>query len=49
MNNEVENMTDEQFATYNKLLQLVDKLISELPDEKQETYKQIKDDILLKK
>lgn len=42
-------MTDEQFETYNKLLQLVDKLISELPDDKQKDYKQLKEDILLKK
>lgn len=31
MHSEVELMTDEQFETYNKLLQLVDELISELP------------------
>ena len=42
-------MTDEQFETYNKLLQLVDRLISELPDDKQKDYQQIKEDILLKK
>lgn len=42
-------MTDEQFETYNKLLQLIDKLISELSDEKQKDYQQIKEDILLKK
>lgn len=43
-------MTDEQFATYNKLLELVDKLIEELPsDEKKNDYKQKKEDILLKK
>ena len=42
-------MTDEQFETYNKLLQLVDNLISELPDDKQKNYKQQKEDILLKK
>ena len=39
-------MTDEQFETYNKLLQLVDRLIAELPDEKQQEYRQIKEDIL---
>ncbi|MCH5344818.1 MAG: hypothetical protein J1E64_12335 [Acetatifactor sp.] len=49
MNSEVELMTDEQFETYNKLLQLVDRLISELPDEKQKDYQQLKEDILLKK
>ena len=49
MNSEVELMTDEQFATYNKLLQLVDKLISELPSEKQADYNRIKEDILLNK
>ena len=42
-------MTDEQFETYNKLLQLVDKLITELPNEKQKDYQQLKEDILLKK
>ena len=40
-------MTDEQFETYNKLLQLVDKLIAELPTEKQKEYQQLKEDILL--
>lgn len=49
MNNEVENMTDEQFETYNKLLELVGELIEELPPEKQKEYKQKKNDILLKK
>lgn len=44
-----EYMTDEQFETYNKLLELVDNLIEELPDEKQKDYKQKKNDILLKK
>ncbi|MCH5263620.1 MAG: hypothetical protein J1F42_11950 [Lachnospiraceae bacterium] len=43
------SMTDEQFETYNKLLQLVDKLITELPNEKQKDYQQLKEDILLKK
>ena len=42
-------MTDEQFETYNKLLQLVDNLILEIPPEKQEEYKKQKEDILLKK
>ena len=49
MSNEVENMTDEQFETYNKLLELVGELIEELPLEKQKEYKQKKNDILLKK
>jgi len=49
LNGEVELMTDEQFETYNKLLELVDKLIEELPNEKQKDYKQKKNDILLKK
>ena len=45
-----EYMTDEQFATYNKLLELVDKLIEELPSgEKKDDYKKKKEDILLKK
>lgn len=42
-------MTDEQFETYNKLLQLVDELIAELPGEKQKKFQQQKEDILLKK
>ena len=42
-------MTDEQFETYNKLLQLVDHLISELPKDKQEEYQKQKEDIMLKK
>lgn len=42
-------MTDEQFETYNKLLQLVDKLIEELPEDKKSDYKQKKNDILLNK
>ncbi|MCD7866525.1 MAG: hypothetical protein LUG54_11095 [Clostridiales bacterium] len=42
-------MTDEQFATYNKLLELVETVIKELPEEKQEEYRQKKNDILLKK
>lgn len=42
-------MTDEQFKTYNQLLELVDQLVEELPDEKIEEYKQKKNDILLKK
>ncbi|MCD8362074.1 MAG: hypothetical protein LUC98_03765 [Lachnospiraceae bacterium] len=46
---EVENMTDEQFATYNKLLELVESLILKLPQEEQEEYRQKKNDILLKK
>jgi hypothetical protein len=49
MEREVELMTDEQFETYNKLIELVDKLIEELPDEKQKDYKEKKNDILLKK
>lgn len=49
MNNEVNNMTDEQFETYNKLLELVETLIDQLPDEKKNEYKQKKNDILLKK
>lgn len=35
--------------TYNQLLELVDQLVEELPDEKIEEYKQKKNDILLKK
>ncbi|MCD8096956.1 MAG: hypothetical protein LUE31_02760 [Lachnospiraceae bacterium] len=46
---EAENMTDEQFATYNKLLELVESLILKLPQEEQEEYRQKKNDILLKK
>lgn len=44
-----ENMTDEQFETYNKLLQMVEKLIEELPEEKRTEYRKMKDDILVKK
>ena len=42
-------MTDEQFETYNKLLELVETLIDQLPDEKKNEYKQKKNDIILKK
>ena len=49
MNSEVELMTDEQFETYNKLLQLVEELIEEMPDEKKNEFKKRKNDILLKK
>ena len=49
MHNEEEYMTDEQFETYNKLLELIGELIEELPVEKQKEYKQKKNDILLKK
>ncbi|MCD8230246.1 MAG: hypothetical protein LUD14_00190 [Clostridiales bacterium] len=44
-----ENMTDEQFVTYNKLLELVDSLIDRLPKEEQDEFKQKKNDILLKR
>ena len=49
MYKEEEYMTDEQFETYNKLLELVGELIEELPIEKQKEYKQKKNEILLKK
>ena len=42
-------MTDEQFKTYNQLLELVEELIEEMPDEKKKEYKEKKNDILLKK
>lgn len=42
-------MTDEQFATYNKLLELVEVLIEKLPENEKEEYRQKKNDILLKK
>ena len=42
-------MTDEQFKTYNQLLELVEELIEELSDEKKKEYKEKKNDILLKK
>ena len=44
-----ENMTDEQFETYNKLLQMVERLIEELPEEKKIKYRKMKEDILVKK
>lgn len=46
---EVIHMTDEQFATYNKLLELVDSLIERLPEKDRDKFKQEKKDILLKK
>lgn len=49
MGSEAETMTDEQFATYNKLLELIEELIEELPDEKKSDFKKKKNDILLKK
>ena len=49
MGNEVNNMTDEQFKTYNQLLELVEELIEELTDDKKKEYKEKKNDILLKK
>ena len=42
-------MTDEQFKTYNQLLELVEELIEEVPDEKKNEYKEKKNGILLKK
>ena len=45
MGNEVNNMTDEQFKTYNQLL----KLVEELTDDKKKEYKEKKNDIFLKK
>ena len=42
-------MTDEQFKTYNQLLELVEELIEELSDEKKKEYKEKKNSILLKK
>ncbi len=42
-----ENMTDEQFETYNKLLQMVDQMIEELPEEKKAEYRDRRKDILL--
>lgn len=49
MSNEDNVMTDEQFKTYNQLLELVEELIEEMPEEKQKEYKEKKNDILLKK
>jgi len=42
-------MTDEQFKTYNQLLELVEEIMEELPEEKKKEYKEKKNDILLKK
>lgn len=40
-------MTDEQFKTYNKLINLIDRMIENCTDEKQKKiYKQEKEDIL---
>lgn len=44
-----EHMTNKQFKTYNKLLEMLDQVIEELPEEKQKKYKQQKNDILIKK
>lgn len=44
-----ENMTDEQFETYNKLLEMIDEMIEKMPEEMQKKYRQKKNDILLKK
>ena len=49
MGNEVNNLTDEQFKTYNQLLELVEELIEELSNDKKKEYKEKKNDILLKK
>lgn len=49
MCNEDNNMTDEQFKTYNQLLELVEEIMEELPEEKKKEYKEKKNDILLKK
>ena len=48
MGNEVNNLTDEQFKTYNQLLELVEELIEELSNDKKKEYKEKKNDILLK-
>lgn len=42
-------MTDEQFKTYNQLLELVEEIMEELPEEKKKEYREKKNDILLKK
>ena len=44
-----ENMTDEQFETYNKLLEMIDEMTEKMPEEMQKKYRQKKNDILLKK
>ena len=44
-----EYMTDEQFKTYNQLLELVEEMLEELPDDKKTEFKQKKNDILIKK
>lgn len=49
MGNEDNNMTDEQFKTYNQLLELVEELIEELTNDKKKEYKEKRNDILLKK
>ena len=42
-------MTDEQFKTYNQLLELVEEMLEQLPDDKKNEFKQKKNDILIKK
>lgn len=50
MYREVDCMTDEQFKTYNQLLELIDEMIEDTQnEEKRKEYKQKKNDILLKK
>jgi len=49
MIDEVNYMTDEQFKTYNQLLELVEELIDKLPEDEKIEYKEKKNDILLKK
>ncbi|MBQ8199930.1 MAG: hypothetical protein IJZ76_10995 [Lachnospiraceae bacterium] len=44
-----ECMTDEQFKTYNQLLELVEEMLEELPEDKKNEFKQKKNDILIKK
>ena len=44
-----EYMTDEQFKTYNQLLELVEEMLEQLPDDKKNEFKQKKNDILIKK
>ncbi len=40
-------MTDRQFKAYNRLLNLLDEIIEQLPEDEQKKYKETKKQILL--
>jgi hypothetical protein len=43
-----ELMTDEQFEMYNELLEMTDRMIQDLPEDKKKEYIQQRKDILLR-